>query len=72
MERADEAPMQAEPEGTTPEQTLESWINAALSRAKRAVESGEIKSTRESSLVITKLEEAQMWNTRDIQKKEND
>jgi hypothetical protein len=52
------------------EQTIEREIDHALGHARALGGKGSPKKTRENSLVITKLEEARMWNTYDIQKKE--
>lgn len=55
-------------EEATP-QTIEREITRALGHAEACGNTAHGRS-RENSLVQTKLQEAQMWNTRDIQKKE--
>jgi len=66
MEQVDRAfPSDANPdrvvEDATPNEEVNVEINNALDAAR------DLKPSRANSLVITKLEEAQMWNARDEQ-----
>lgn len=64
--RADDVP-QTRAQGIRPgEEAALTWIDSALAHQRMVAERG---SSRESSLAITKLEEAKFWATQDLQTK---